>query len=475
MLAFLFAITLSYGGPAGDSTRVDVPVDTVNDRILQVDRVLIAGNKVTKNRIIVRELSLKAGDTIRSTRLPGVLQWDKNKLYNLRLFNTVTVQALDMGNNHIDILVEVTERWYIFPTPIFELSDRNINEWWNNYNHDFGRINYGVRIYKNNFRGRNESLRLTAQFGFVKKFDLQYRIPNLDRKQKMGLTFGVDYGEPHNLAYRTLDHKLVFLQSRQTVRHSFGTNVGYSYRKSFFETHTLSLGYRQAEVVDTILTLNPNYYNNSKTSQRFFGASYSFNSEHRDVVLYPLKGYQFTGYIGRSGLFASDDVNQWEVNLTYARHWSLGKNYYLANFTSGFWSNPKNQPYNVLSALGYRNQLVRGFENYVIEGPQFALNKTTIKKRIFHRTYTLDGMPLEQFSYLPIAIYIKAYADFGYVENYPLYDEKGLNQQFSNKLLRSAGIGMDMVTLYDLVLRIEYTFTNQSAAGALFFNVKKEF
>jgi hypothetical protein len=84
-------------------------------------------------------------------------------------------------------------------------------------------------------------------------------------------------------------------------------------------------------------------------------------------------------------------------------------------------------------------------------------------------------MPLEQFSYLPIAIYIKAFADFGYVENYPLYDEKGLNQQFSNKLLRSAGVGVDMVTLYDLVLRIEYSFTNQTAAGALFFNVKKEF
>jgi hypothetical protein len=32
-----------------------------------------------------------------------------------------------------------------------------------------------------------------------------------------------------------------------------------------------------------------------------------------------------------------------------------------------------------------------------------------------------------------------------------------------------------MVTLYDLVLRIEYSFTNQTAAGALFFNVKKEF
>jgi outer membrane protein assembly factor BamA len=481
MLALLLGFVLTAAGgdmdfqqSTADTTRQH-SVDSVADRILHVDRVIIIGNKITRNRIIERELSLKPGDTIRASALQGSLQWDKNKLYNLRLFNTVAVRALELPSNHMDILVELTERWYIFPVPIFELSDRNFNEWWNNYNHDFSRINYGLRLYKNNFRGRNESLRFTAQFGYVRKFDLQYRIPNLDRKQKQGLTFNFDYGTPRNLAYKTLDHKLVYLESKQVVRTSFGAGIGYSYRKSFFETHSLSFNYREAEVVDTVLQLNPIYYNNGKTTQKYFALSYSFNSEHRDVVLYPLKGYQFTFWVSKAGLLPNDDVNQLELNVTYAHHWPLGNKFFLSNFTSGYWSNPQNQPYNIFSALGYRNQLVRGFENYVVEGPEFALNKTTIKKKIFGKSWTLNSMPIEQFSYLPLAVYIKAFADFGYVKNYPYYDEKGLNQAYSNKLLVGTGGGIDFVTTYDLVLRIEYTFTQQKPEGAFFFNLKKEF
>ena len=483
MLDCLLGIILLAGGERADfqqSPAVQtLPLqaqagDSVVNRILTVDRVLIIGNKVTKNRIIERELSLRPGDTITTKNLQGTLSWDKNKIYNLRLFNTVSVKVLDLTNGHIDLLVEVTERWYIFPAPIFELSDRNFNEWWNNYNHDFSRINYGMRIYKNNFRGRNESLRLTAQFGYVRKFDLQYKIPNLDRKQKQGLTFNFDYAAPRNIAYRTLDHKLVFLEIKEVVRKSFGAGIGYSYRKSFFETHSVSLNFRKSEVLDTVLQLNPIYYNGNKNTQKFFSVSYSFNSEHRDVVLYPTKGYQFTGYVSKTGLLADDDVNQLEFNLTYARHWPLKNGFMLSNFSSAFWSTPQNQPYNTFNALGYRNQLVRGFENYVVEGPVFALNKTTFKKKIFARSWTMD-LPIEQFSYFPIAIYFKTFADFGYVENYPYYDEKGLNQKFSNRFLSGIGFGADVVTFYDLVLRFEYAFTPQNPNGAFFFNVKKEF
>jgi outer membrane protein assembly factor BamA len=223
------------------------------------------------------------------------------------------------------------------------------------------------------------------------------------------------------------------------------------------------------------LELNPIYYNASKTTQKFFSIGYSFNSEHRDVVLYPLKGYQFTGSIGKAGLLPTDDLDQWEINLTYARHWPIGETYFFSNFTSGFWSSRKDQPYNSFNAMGYQNQLIRGFENYVIEGPVFALNKTTFKKKIFSRVWKMDFMPIEQFNYLPLAIYIKTFFDIGYVQNYPYYDEKGLNQRLSNQLLTGAGFGLDMVTTYDLVLRFEYTFTEIQPSGGLFFNVKKEF
>lgn len=482
MLGWLLGILLvASGSPSTDGEVADtvvnksIMIDSTATRMLHVDRVLIIGNKVTRQRIINRELTLKPGDSIDARRLDFTLTWDKNKLYNLRLFNTVIVRALDKGNDHIDIFVELTERWYIFPVPIFELSDRNFNEWWNNYKHDLTRVNYGVRIYKNNFRGRNESLRFTAQFGFYRKFDLQYRIPNLDKTQKHGLTFNFDFGAPRNMAYRTVDHRLEFLRQDEVVRETFGAGITYHLRRTFFETHSFSYFYRTTHVVDTVLTLNPNYYYGAKPDQRFSQVSYYFVSEHRDVVMYPLKGYQFTAYVARSGIFPNEDVNQFELNLTYAFHRPVGKKYFLSNFSSIFWSTPYNQPYSMYDALGYRSLIVRGFENYVVEGPAFAINKTTFKRKIFGKQWTIPKMPIEQFNYFPLAVYIKAFADFGYVENYAYYQEKNLNTRLSNRLLTGGGFGLDFVTVYDLVIRMEYTFTQDDRNGGFFLNARKEF
>jgi len=481
MLGWMMCILLVAGGDLEVSEADTVAAsrgthftDSTSNKMLYVDRVLIIGNKVTKQRIIERELSLKPGDSIRANILQSTLLWDKNKLYNLRLFNTASVRALDMGNDHIDLLVEVTERWYIFPLPIFELSDRNFNEWWNNYNHDLTRINYGLRIYKYNFRGRNESLRLTAQFGFYRKFDLQYRIPNLDRSQKHGLTFNFDFGAPRNLAYQTVDHRLEFLRKESVVRETLSGGLTYTYRKTFFETHSISYAYRTSEVIDTVMTLNPIYFSNNKVTQNYSLLSYYFVSEHRDVVMYPLRGYQFTAYVAKAGLLPNEDINQFELNLTYALHIPVGQKYFFSNFSSVFWSTPTNQPYSNYDALGYRNLIIRGFENYVVEGPTFALNKTTFKRKIFGRNWTLGKMPIEQFNYFPLAIYFKVFADFGYVQNYNYYQEQDLNTRLSNRFLMGAGAGIDFFTVYDLVLRVEYTFT-QDQRGGFFLNARKEF
>lgn len=152
----------------------------------------------------------------------------------------------------------------------------------------------------------------------------------------------------------------------------------------------------------------------------------------------------------------------------------LKKNFYLSNFSSAYLSTPANQPYSLFSALGYRKQLVKGYEVYVIEGPVFLLNKTTLRKKIFSRTWNIEEMPIEQFRYFPLTIYLKSYVDLGYVENYPYYEERNLNTQLSDHLLAGMGAGFDIVTAYDAVLRLEYTFTREKTHG-FFFHLKKEF
>jgi hypothetical protein len=253
-----------------------------------------------------------------------------------------------MSYNTIDLLVEVDERWYTWPIPIFELSDRNFNEWWQNYNHDFGRVNYGLRLEQYNCRGRNETLKLTAQFGFAQRYELSYVIPYLDKRQKQGLILNFEFGALRNLAAQTIDHKIRFLPTDSTVlfdgnpilRNSIQAQATYTYRKSFFETHSFSVGYRANDIFDQVAVYNPNYFNNTTNKQKYTMLSYTFRSEHRDVVMYPLNGYQFSAHIQKNGLGWEGEVNQWILNLTHAYHHDLKKGYNLSNFCSLYLSDP---------------------------------------------------------------------------------------------------------------------------------------
>ena len=452
-----------------------LPIDTTG-HFVEVNRVFIIGNRITRDQIINRELSLKPGDIIYTGDLPGVLDLDRKKLINLRLFNKVEIRTLQLDQKKIDLLVDLNERWYTFPSPVFELSDRNFNEWWQNYNHSWKRVYYGLRLYQYNMRGRNETVRVVAQFGFAHKFELLYRIPYIDKKQKQGLAFEFGYLETKNLAFKTENHKYQFLSSPDIVRQDKIGAVTYSYRKSFYQTHAVRLEYRYMNVADTIRSANSNYIQSESQQlrQQYTSLSYQFTSDHRDFFAYPLKGYQLIASIAKLGIGAGDDVNKFDVNISYSKFFDLKKKFYLSNNMIGYWSTPKNLAYTNYGVLGLRKQFVRGYEVYVIEGPYYVVNKTTFKKLLFSKVYRWEDMPIEQFRHIPLSIYFKTYADVGYVRNYQDYREAGRNTLLSDKLISGAGFGLDVIGSYDLVFRFEYTWNSIGQRG-FFFHIKREF
>lgn len=459
--------------PAADTIkrpRGRIPIDSTG-RPLRVNRILIIGNRVTKERIVLRELTIQAGDVVNSAELPVILDLDRKKLINTRLFNTAEIRVLDFGNDVIDLLVDLNERWYTFPSPIFELADRNFNEWWETYNHDFSRVNYGLRLYQFNMRGRNETLRLTAQFGFQRRFELSYRFPYIDRKQKQGLILDFDFAEAKNLAYQTFDHKLDFLEADNLLRVTRGAGVTYTYRKSFYTSHSLKYEFRSTSVNDTIVMLNPNYLGDGQRDAIYSVLSYTFTNDHRDYIGYPLTGYFMSLQLVQFGLTASDDVHKTEAVGTFAGYLNLGNNFYFSNSTTGYWSSQTNPPYVVYGGIGYSRRFVRGYEVYVVEGQNFAINKTTFKKRIFSRVYNINAMPIRQFKHLPLSVYVKLYGDLGYAKNYANYE---ISSRLANKVLTGFGAGIDVVASYDAVLRLEYSFNGEGENG-FFFHIRKEF
>jgi len=488
MLAVIYGILLSTTTPAQPVAGGELPVaDTIKtstrnkqiqsdtiDRYLEVNRIIITGNKLTRNSIILRELSFKKGDVISERIIPKVIEKDQRKLFNLHLFNTATITPLDLKNGMVDFLIEVDERWYTFPVPIFQLSDRNFNEWWENYDHDFSRVNYGLRLYQYNMFGRNQTLTLTAQFGFQRRFQLMYKVPYIDNNQKAGLIFEMDFIEAKNVADSTIEHKLRYVKSEHVLRNTKGIGLSYTYRNNFYINHKLKYEYRETSIADTLEILNPNYLGPETNRQQYDAVTYEFTSDHRDVQAYPLKGYMVFLHLQQYGIALNKDFQKTEGYFSLSGHLDLKKNFYLSNQSYIYLSTPDEIPYFNYGGLGYNRTFVRGYEVYVIEGPRFYLNKTTFKKRIFYRLWTVENSIIPQFNHFPLAIYLKAYADFGYVANYPTYKESSVNTLLSNQVIGGAGFGLDFVSAYDAVLRVEYTYTPENKGG-FFFHLKKEF
>jgi len=471
-LCTLFPGTALSGIPPISVQGDSITIDSI--RYLQVGKIIVAGNKKTKKNIILREMSVETNDVYEVHELMLILEADRKKIMNTRLFNSVDVTVLPVYDNKVDILIEVSERWYTFPVPIFSLADRNFNDWLQNQGGDLSRVSYGLKLYQNNTRGRNERLRVDAQFGFTQRFAIAYEMPYIDKSQRHGLNIAAQYAQNKNVAYRTRDHVAQFLDDEDVLLTRRFIRLGYTFRNSFYVRHNLDISYNSNDITDTLRMESPNYFNDSSMKQKYFALTYQFIIDRRDLFAYPLNGHYFQALIRKEGLGFYKDLDRTEIIMRYTNYTPLGKEYYFSNYSAAYLSAPEDQPYSALSALGYSSDYVRGYELYLIEGQHLLLNRTTLKKKIFSTDLYAGFMPIEQFRRIPIAIYLKTYFDMGYARNYDFYEEEGFNTRLSNKYLFGTGIGIDFVTFYDAVLRLEYSF-NGEREGGFFLNFKKEF
>ncbi len=440
----------------------DIPYDSIS-----IDRIFIIGNKRTKERIIRRELDFTDGDRIATENLKVRIKKNEEKLTNTSLFQSVKISLVEISNDRVDVIIRLLERWYIFPIPVLELADRNFKDWWVNQNHDFSRIEWGLKLYLYNMRGRNETLRLQGQLGFTKRFKISYEFPYIDKKQRFGLGFMFDYKQNKNTYYTTENNVLVFLDSDHWLREQYIGDVSATYRKGFYSLHKFGTAFYNTEVNDTIVELNPNYFGEGdKTQQRFLSLYYSFVNDKRDIAAYPLHGSYFVGSISKNGLGIWDDINNIQLSALYYKYIGLGKHFYLTGSIGGQYLTPTDQPFNVYNRMGIGRFTMRGYELYVIEGPLFVQNQWTFRKLLFKLERNLgSAVPIRQLSQFHLALYAKAYFDLGYIEAYP---NNELNARLTDQLLYSGGPGLDLVTIYDLVLRFEYSFNKQGESGFVF-------
>ena len=462
---FLFLSSAALASTGSDDSTGVLNSTPEDSSFRKINSITLIGNKKTKREIIFRELIFHVNDSIQQNKINEAIQRSKENLLNTSLFNFVDI-FYKAEDTLLDVIIVVSERWYIWPLPIFELVDRNLNEWL--LTKDFSRTNYGLYLAIYNFRGRNETLALGFRDGYTKKYSLQYSIPYVSKNQKEGISFSVAYSRNHAIAYTTLKNKLVHFDDDDIfVRKEFYASSQITFRRKLYNTFMVRVEYDDMQVSDTVPLLNPDYFTAREKRQRYTGLTLFFKSDHRDLVAYPLHGTYFEAeFFQRGFVFSGDDIAQSNFYSTFRYYTELKKNIFFASGIKGKFSGSSNQPYNITRALGYGRDFVRGYEYYVVNGQNFLLLKNNLKFRLlptFVRKFSF--IPSEKFSTIPFSFYLNAFYDIGYVDD----QQYSHTNSLTNSLLPGYGIGIDFVSYYDIVFSVEYSI-NKFAERDFFFH-----
>lgn len=434
---------------------------------LTIRNVNITGNKITKKYIIEREIPLKKGSTYSISDILSNLQLSRQNLMNTALFVDVTVDFTNWVNDSLDVIADVKERWYYFPIPYFKPVDRNLNVWIKEYGASLERVNYGIKFAGNNVSGRNDKVNFFLISGYSRQIALSYAQPFADKQLKKGFFFNVAYTKNHEINYTTEFNKQQFYKNDEIfMREQFHADVGFTYRQASIARHSIRVGYTAERVADTVLKLNPVYFNDNKTNVKFMDLSYTYQYLGVDYIPYPLKG--FTWDLTVLARPFEKDVQLYVLSAHVSKYWTLGRKNYLGLQGVGTIKFPFDQPYYNQRLFGNSDAYVRGLEYYVIDGSAGAIVKATYRREILS-VRLKTGLKSRSYAVIPFKFYAKAYSDAAYA-----YKSEAGSNTLNNTFIYTYGVGLDMLTIYDFSIRLEFSL-NQFHEKGLFLHTRSDF
>jgi outer membrane protein assembly factor BamA len=440
--------------------------DSIQTSLLRVEHIHVTGNKNTRKATILRELAFTVGDSIPEADLLATLERNRLRLMNLGIFSKAEIVGDTASTTHsITIHIAVTEAWYVLPVPLLSLADRNFNVWWDEFNHSFKRVNYGIDWTQLNPTGRADALKAKAQFGYTNRYEVQYRSPSLNRRRTLGFEMSIAYSRAHEVAYNTIGNKLQFLKIPETwlIEQAY-VAATFTARPKYFTTHSLTLEYRDNHIADTIHRyLNPNFFLEGAQRQRHSSIIYGIVLDYRDIKPYPLKGWRAIGELRWNGLLPNDNLHVGRLFGQLDQYVTLAPWLSLEMVLKGRVTYPRRQlPWSNNQGLGYGGNFVRGFEYYVVDGLDFAVVRTSWHFLLLSKAFTLGKlMPVKAYRILPLSIYLAFNTDTGWA-NDPYYYA---NNPLANRAMLGYGPGLDVVAWYNKTIRLEWSWNDLGEHG----------
>lgn len=431
-----------------------------------VRKITITGDNKTREYVVMRELLFKSCDTVQDKNIEGLIKNSRNNLLNTSLFNFVEIDFIkDSITNCYDVNISVTERWYIWPVPVFELADRNFNSWYQTA--DFTRINFGLNTQWRNVTGNWDELDVITQFGKNRILALDYTFPYLNRAKTLGAGIIISESGKREIVTEISNDKQIRSFADDNLENSLGVFARLTYRQNFYVSHLLSLGFENTKFSNNLLNLDTVSPEFKLSNSNALSAYYKVKFDHRNIKYYPLQGWYSDLEIRGSITPGQNNDNKYMwFKSTNRFFWPLQNRFYSGvsltiKHTSG------NEPFHLRQCLGYGRDYVRGYEFYVVDGNGFALIKTNLKFALIpEKNFSVSFIPWYKFNKIHFASYLNIFADAAKTWS----DIEDLNQEniLPSRVLLGYGAGIDLVSYYDLVLRVEFSVNRMNEKGIFF-------
>jgi hypothetical protein len=114
----------------------------------------------------------------------------------------------------------------------------------------------------------------------------------------------------------------------------------------------------------------------------------------------------------------------------------------------------RKDPYNLQNSLGFSEQLVRGYQYFVVNGKNYFLFKSDLNFKLFqYNVPLLKRSKSSYFKSIPIHVHTRLFTDYGFVRDPYFSDQNPL----VNSNLQGYGVGLDFAMYYyNIVFKLEY-------------------
>jgi outer membrane protein assembly factor BamA len=423
------------------AAQSDVPSSLPSPCPDTIDSVVVSGNEKTKTYVILDEMTLRPGANVTEQSL----EFDRNRIYSLGLFNRVELRCDSLEGRQL-LHVDVSERWYIIPLPVFGFAEGDVDKPY-----------YGGGLLHNNFRGRNQKLFGLITFGYNPSVGFSFHDPQTDRENRLYLSAGFSYARVRNKSMIESALTGNFNERHYNISSTLGK------RFNLYHTAGLTLGYEMVHISSyrpgRTVSLD------GRDQFLFAGASYTYDS--RDLREYASTGRFLFFAVTKYGL-GDSEVSYTRVNVDTRFYVPLPLDLTLATRTHGTLVSGSFIPTYARAYFGY-GERIRGYYDTVFEGEDMAggsveLRYQLLKPRVIH--FTAIPLPPE-FSFWRFGISLALFADTG------LTWFRGDAVKLSD-FSSGYGGGIHFLLPYSAVIRTEYAW-NELAQGQFILGIKTSF